>query len=220
MSAILFATRSLPNALNKEIVGDLSHIARCRSALGPGSVEIGGCDVMRVITTAVVSSYMTRIASTTSCGIPVTLYEYTFTYLIDLEEGPGPINNTGLPKRTPSLQDTVPNMAKSCRGDLRRLVPLLPADTACLPRRPRFLFDSPRSLLLAVSSERSRVSKASSDGCRNHRKTVLSECRRHRTLVGLTAHLALSANAPVTHSEPSPDNQPTSAKVRLQFGQI
>ncbi|KAI8515951.1 hypothetical protein Bbelb_067640 [Branchiostoma belcheri] len=39
-------TRSLPNALNKEIVGDLSHIARCRSALGAGSVEIGGCDVM------------------------------------------------------------------------------------------------------------------------------------------------------------------------------
>ncbi|KAI8491074.1 hypothetical protein Bbelb_311150 [Branchiostoma belcheri] len=49
MSAILFATRSLPNALNKEIVGDLSHIARCRSALGAGSVEIGGCDVMREI---------------------------------------------------------------------------------------------------------------------------------------------------------------------------
>ncbi|KAI8516027.1 hypothetical protein Bbelb_068400 [Branchiostoma belcheri] len=46
MSAILFATRSLPNALNKEIVGDLSHVARCRSALGVGSVEIGGCDVM------------------------------------------------------------------------------------------------------------------------------------------------------------------------------
>ncbi|KAI8500380.1 Vault protein inter-alpha-trypsin domain [Branchiostoma belcheri] len=48
MSAILFATRSLPNALNKEIVGDLSHIARCRSVLGPGSVEIGGCDVMKI----------------------------------------------------------------------------------------------------------------------------------------------------------------------------
>ncbi|KAI8482040.1 Glutamate receptor ionotropic, delta-1 [Branchiostoma belcheri] len=33
---------NLPNALNKEIVGNLSHIARCRSALGAGSVEIGG----------------------------------------------------------------------------------------------------------------------------------------------------------------------------------
>ncbi|KAI8514192.1 DNA-directed RNA polymerase II subunit RPB1, partial [Branchiostoma belcheri] len=42
---------SLPNALNKEIVGDLSHIARCRSALGAGSVEIGGCDVMSSVTT-------------------------------------------------------------------------------------------------------------------------------------------------------------------------
>ncbi|KAI8490803.1 hypothetical protein Bbelb_315960 [Branchiostoma belcheri] len=30
----------------QEIVGDLSHIARCRSALGAGSGKIGGCDVM------------------------------------------------------------------------------------------------------------------------------------------------------------------------------
>ncbi|KAI8507721.1 hypothetical protein Bbelb_151010 [Branchiostoma belcheri] len=36
---------SLPNDLNKEIVGNLSHIPRCRHALGAGSVEIGGCGV-------------------------------------------------------------------------------------------------------------------------------------------------------------------------------
>ncbi|KAI8516805.1 hypothetical protein Bbelb_053860 [Branchiostoma belcheri] len=92
-------------------------------------------------------------------------------------------------------------------GYLRRLVPLLPADTACLPRRPRFLFDSPRSLLLEASSERSGLSKASSDGCRNHRKTVSSECRRHRTLASLTVY----------HCGPTPEHKSTTSQAWPNF---
>ncbi|KAI8516806.1 hypothetical protein Bbelb_053870 [Branchiostoma belcheri] len=82
-----------------------------------GGFAVTGCICFRVTS----SDVITRRRAAAKPRAVVTLYEYTFTYLIGLEEAPGTINNTSLPKRTPSLQDTVPNMAKLRRYILVRL---------------------------------------------------------------------------------------------------